>query len=143
MLAILYALGMFVADLFKSRSRLEAENLFLRHQLSLAGKRTSSRRSIIKAIRWNLQLGNRRSSYKIRDDYESVTEMRGGFSVKIILRECREARLDLSEDDEAWILQRFEQSQTTIKRKHAGRLRRCARQLGLIEDDDFDHVRAA
>ncbi len=33
MLAILYALGMFVADLFKSRSRLEAENLFLRHQL--------------------------------------------------------------------------------------------------------------
>ena len=36
MLAILYALGMFVADLFKSRSRLEAENLFLRHQLNLA-----------------------------------------------------------------------------------------------------------
>ncbi len=36
MLAILYALLMFVADLFKSRSRLEAENLFLRHQLTLA-----------------------------------------------------------------------------------------------------------
>jgi hypothetical protein len=36
MLAILYALGMFVADLFKSRSRLEAENLFLRYQLNLA-----------------------------------------------------------------------------------------------------------
>jgi transposase InsO family protein len=36
MLAILYALGMFVADLFKSRSRLEAENVFLRHQLTLA-----------------------------------------------------------------------------------------------------------
>ncbi len=36
MLAILYALGMFVADLFKSRSRLEAENLFLRFQLNLA-----------------------------------------------------------------------------------------------------------
>src|SRR3974377_2000544 len=36
MLAILYALGMFVADLFKSRSRLEAENVFLRHQLALA-----------------------------------------------------------------------------------------------------------
>jgi hypothetical protein len=27
---------MFVADLFKSRTRLEAENLFLRHQLTLA-----------------------------------------------------------------------------------------------------------
>ncbi len=36
MLAILCALLMFVADLFKSRSRLEAENLFLRHQLTLA-----------------------------------------------------------------------------------------------------------
>src|SRR3974390_914773 len=36
MLAILYALGMFVADLFKSRSRLKAENLFLRPQLALA-----------------------------------------------------------------------------------------------------------
>jgi hypothetical protein len=38
MFAILHALGMFVCDLFKSRSRLEAENLFLRHQLtSLCG----------------------------------------------------------------------------------------------------------
>jgi hypothetical protein len=36
MLAILYTFGMFVADLFKSRSRLEAENVFLRHQLTLA-----------------------------------------------------------------------------------------------------------
>lgn len=29
MFAILHALGMFVADMFKSRCRLEAENLFL------------------------------------------------------------------------------------------------------------------
>ncbi len=36
MLAILHSLGMFVANLFKSRCRLEAENLFLRHQLSIA-----------------------------------------------------------------------------------------------------------
>ena len=35
MFAILQALGMFVADLFKSRSRVEAENLFLRHQLNI------------------------------------------------------------------------------------------------------------
>jgi hypothetical protein len=39
MFAILHALGMFVADLFKSRSRLEAENLFLRHQLTIAMRR--------------------------------------------------------------------------------------------------------
>jgi hypothetical protein len=36
MFAILHALGMLVADLFKSRIRLEAENLFLRHQLTIA-----------------------------------------------------------------------------------------------------------
>src|SRR5260370_4423626 len=36
MLAILHSLGMFAAELFKPRCRLEAENLFLRHQLSIA-----------------------------------------------------------------------------------------------------------
>ena len=39
MFAILHALGMFVADLFKSRCRLEAENLLLRHQLTVALQR--------------------------------------------------------------------------------------------------------
>jgi hypothetical protein len=39
MLAILHLLAMFVADLFKSRGRLEAENLFLRHQLNIALQR--------------------------------------------------------------------------------------------------------
>jgi hypothetical protein len=34
---------MFVSDLFKSRSRLEAENLFLRHQLSIALQRAPPR----------------------------------------------------------------------------------------------------
>jgi hypothetical protein len=40
MLAILHSLGMFFVDLFKSPCRLEAENLFLRHQLSIALRRT-------------------------------------------------------------------------------------------------------
>jgi len=39
MIAILRALGRFVADLFKSRSRLQAENLLLRHQLAIALRR--------------------------------------------------------------------------------------------------------
>ena len=43
MFAILHSLGMFVADLFKSRCRLEAENLFLRHQLSVALRRAPPR----------------------------------------------------------------------------------------------------
>jgi len=40
MIAILHLVGMFIIDLFKSRSRLEAENLFLRHQLTIALRRT-------------------------------------------------------------------------------------------------------
>src|SRR5665811_1031784 len=43
MFTILHALGMFVVDLFKSRSRLEAENLFLRHQLNIALRRAPPR----------------------------------------------------------------------------------------------------
>jgi hypothetical protein len=43
MFAIPHALGMFVVDLFKSRSRLEAENLFLRHQLAIALRRAPPR----------------------------------------------------------------------------------------------------
>jgi Integrase core domain len=43
MITILHALGMFVADLFKSRCRLEAENLFLRHQLAIALRRAPPR----------------------------------------------------------------------------------------------------
>jgi transposase InsO family protein len=43
MLTTLHVLGMFVVDLFKSRGRLEAENLFLRHQLNIAMRRTSRR----------------------------------------------------------------------------------------------------
>src|SRR5450830_1651066 len=43
MFAILHALGMFVVDLFKSRWRLEAENLFLRHQLNIALRRAPTR----------------------------------------------------------------------------------------------------
>ena len=43
MFTILHALGMFVADLFKSRCRLETENLLLRHQLTIALRRAPPR----------------------------------------------------------------------------------------------------
>src|SRR5258706_5326481 len=43
MLAVLHSFGMFIVDLFKPRRRLEVENLFLRHQLSIALRRAPSR----------------------------------------------------------------------------------------------------
>jgi hypothetical protein len=53
MIAVLRLLGMLVADLFKSRGRLEAENLLLRHQLCIALRRAPRRlrlRSIDRAL---------------------------------------------------------------------------------------------
>ncbi|HZP08282.1 MAG TPA: hypothetical protein VFB18_02960 [Methyloceanibacter sp.] len=43
MFAILSALGTFVADLLKSRCRLEAESLLLRHQLTIVLRRAPPR----------------------------------------------------------------------------------------------------
>ncbi len=43
MLAIVYLLGTYVANLFKSRRRLEAENLFLHHQLNIVLRRAPQR----------------------------------------------------------------------------------------------------
>jgi len=43
MLAIIHLLATFIADLFKSRRRLEVENLFLRHQLNVALRRVPQR----------------------------------------------------------------------------------------------------
>ena len=43
MLAIIYLLGTFIADLLKSRRRLEVENLFLRHQLNIVLRRSPQR----------------------------------------------------------------------------------------------------
>lgn len=43
MFAILHAFGMFVGDIFKLRRRLQAENLFLRHQLNIALRRAPPR----------------------------------------------------------------------------------------------------
>ena len=46
MLAILHLLVVFVADIFKSRRRVEAENLFLRHQLNIALRQAPPRRRL-------------------------------------------------------------------------------------------------
>jgi hypothetical protein len=43
MFAIIHLLATFIADLFKSRRRLEVENLFLRHQLNVALRRAPQR----------------------------------------------------------------------------------------------------
>ena len=72
---------------------------------------------------------------QIRDDLQSITEYRK-FSVALLIKNVFEARLDLSETDEEWIVQIREQSRLEIKRKHIGRLMRCARELNIIEEEE-------
>jgi hypothetical protein len=50
MTAILLTLWLFVVDLFKSRSRLEAENLFLRHQLANIASASESAIAVLEDI---------------------------------------------------------------------------------------------
>jgi hypothetical protein len=72
---------------------------------------------------------------QIRDDYELLTEYRR-FSVKILLQGCYDARLDLNEDDEEWVVKIRERNSLAIRRKHIGRLMRLARQLYLVEEHE-------
>ena len=46
-----------------------------------------------------------------------------------------EARLDLSGGDEEWVLARSQASSVSIRRKHVGRLMRCAREVDLVEEE--------
>jgi hypothetical protein len=71
---------------------------------------------------------------QIRDDIQEVTEVLT-FSVELLLKRCFEARLDLSEADEEWVVGRFQTSPRKIRRKHVGRLMRCARELNLVEEE--------
>jgi hypothetical protein len=75
--------------------------------------------------------------FQIRDDYELLTELHG-FSVKIILHQCYEARLDLPESAEARIIKMYETSPTSVRRKDARFLIWCARRLYLIEEEFSD-----
>ena len=71
---------------------------------------------------------------QIRDDAELVKSYRG-FSIKALLKGCYDGRQDLDEADEAWIVDMYARNAQSIKRRHVGRLTRCARALNLIDQD--------
>lgn len=71
---------------------------------------------------------------QIRDNNQWV-ETHKGWQIRILLRQCYEARLDLIEDDEEWIAAVYLISDRSVRRRQIGRLFRCARSLHIIEDD--------
>lgn len=73
---------------------------------------------------------------QIRDGLEDVAEV--GYqrlSIRILIADCRIGHLDLDEDDAEWI-KALPIGTAKIKRKHIGRLLRCARRLNNIDDED-------
>ena len=68
MFAIIYLLGTFIADLFKSRRWLEVENLLLRHQLNITLRRPPQRLRL-RGRRWKSQgrPGRPRIEHELRD----------------------------------------------------------------------------
>jgi GAF domain-containing protein len=56
-----------------------------------------------------------------------------GISVRNLINRCFEARLDLSEDDEEWIVQLWESGAAEVRSRDLGRLKRCSVQLGELE----------
>jgi hypothetical protein len=74
MFAIIYLLGTFIADLLKSRRRLEVENLFLRHQLNIILRRPPQRLRLRGSDRALMVWMTRLSFPKIRSGLGSPRE---------------------------------------------------------------------
>jgi hypothetical protein len=94
MLAVLHSLGMFIVDLFKSGRRLEAENLFLRHQLDVALRHAPPRLRLIVCTVIDLADGGIGlwvgSTFGIPDQFELAIE--GELTrpaCKVAWRDCR------------------------------------------------------
>jgi hypothetical protein len=71
---------------------------------------------------------------EIRDNVEHVDKIGRGFSVAKLIEGCYLARLDLTEDQEEWIVALHSKGEKSVRRRDAGKLLRCARDLGLIDD---------
>jgi hypothetical protein len=70
---------------------------------------------------------------EIRNNNELHSQLKGGFSVALLIQRAYEGRLDLDEGDEEWVTEIWKSGRTSLRRRHLGRLRRCCVQLGELE----------
>jgi|GEM_PF-1901429 len=71
---------------------------------------------------------------QVRDDCEETSEYRG-FSIQLLIKQVFEARFDLGQADEDWIDKIWQRGSLSVKRKHVGRLIRCAKELFIIDGE--------
>ncbi len=79
-----------------------------------------------------ISLRQREKLIELRDDARTYSSF-DGFSVSSLVDRCWQARLDLSEDDEDFIVRLHDQRANSLKRRPVLRLLHCARQLHLID----------
>lgn len=71
--------------------------------------------------------------FEIRDANELISNIDGNIKVSNLIQRAYEARLDLDEGDEEWIVAIRNGGATSLRRRHLGRLKRCCVQLGELE----------
>ncbi len=71
--------------------------------------------------------------FEIRDDNELISTIGGNIKVSNLIQRAYDARLDLAEGDEEWIVAIRNRGTTSLRRRHLGRLKRCCIQLGELE----------
>ncbi len=69
---------------------------------------------------------------QIRDDLMPV-DVLNGFNLSTLLQRCFEARMDLTDDDESWLIELHEKASKFFRTRDARRLLGWAKRLGLIE----------
>jgi len=86
--------------------------------------------------KWLEQLSHRQAEILlgIRDDVETVSSYRG-YDVKWLCSVCHANRLDLDEEDQAWVEQLHAASRVAMRRKDARRLLNLARRLDIFDND--------
>lgn len=82
-----------------------------------------------------IEFTNRQSEklLEIRDNTQHVEKIGYGFSVTKLIEGCYLGRVDLTEDQEEWIAELRKSGVTSVRRRDAGKLLRCAQTLGLVE----------
>jgi len=81
------------------------------------------------------QLSTRQAEvlFEVRDDNELISKIDGNINVSNLIQRAYEARLDLDERDEEWIVAIWNRGTTSLRRRHLVRLKRCCVQLGELE----------
>jgi hypothetical protein len=69
---------------------------------------------------------------QIRDDLMPVDVLLG-FNLSTVLQRCFEARLDLTDDEEPWLVELHNKGDKYFRMRDGRRLLGCAKRLGLIE----------